>query len=161
MLSWQPRRMYGQEFGLSFAALYLPQESEEVRYGWQVTEGLLQQFKQDTTANQSKLGVAIIGPREVVWLATLNDAQRQTFYDSAPAFKTAQIDYPNQRLLTFLQQHNIPTLDLQQPMIDYTKKTGASLYLPIDRHWTAEGNRVAAELLYNWLVAQKLVPTKN
>jgi len=161
LLSWQPRRSYGQEFGLSFAALYLPQESEEVRYGWQVTEGLLQQFQQETAANQSKLGVAIIGPREVVWLATLNDAQRQTFYDSAPAFKTAQIDYPNQRLLTFLQQHNIPTLDLQPPMIDYTKKTGAPLYLPIDRHWTVEGNRVAAELMYNWLVAQNLVPTAS
>jgi hypothetical protein len=157
LLARHPRRTYGQQFGLPFAALYLPQESEEVRYGWQVTEGLIAQFQKEVQADGAEFGVALIGPREVVWLAQLSEAQRQVFYESAPAFREATIDRPNQKLLTFLESQNIPALDLQQPMVDYTAQTGTPLYLPIDRHWTVAGNRLAAEVILGWLVEQGLV----
>jgi len=157
LLSLQERRTYGRDFGLPFAALYLPEESEEVRYGWQVTEGLLAQFEREVKADGAAFAVVIVGPREVVWLSQLSPAQLQQFYQSAPVFKEAEIDRPNKRLAGFLRQQNIPVVDLQQPMIDYIAQTGAQLYLPIDRHWTVEGNRLAAELIFAWLVEQRLV----
>lgn len=158
LLSWTERRTYGQEFGLPFAALYLPQESETVRYGWQVTEGLLSQLHQEVTADGADFGVVIIGPREVVWLSQLNQTQLESFYQSDPAFINSDINWPNQRLQEFLQQQAIPVLDLQPPMIDYIADTGADLYLPIDRHWTVEGNRLAAQLIVDWLIEQNRLP---
>lgn len=151
LLARNPRRSYGQRFSLPFAALYLPEESAEVQYGWQVTEGLLQQFQHEVQADGAEFMVAIVGPREVVWLAQLTTEQLQSFYQSDPDFVGATIDYPNRRLLRFLRANDIPALDLQQPMIDHMAQTGAKLYLPIDRHWTAEGNRFAATLLAEWL----------
>ncbi|MDM8528896.1 SGNH/GDSL hydrolase family protein [Anaerolineales bacterium HSG24] len=157
LLAWQERRRYGKEFGLPFAALYLPDEEPEVRYGWQVTEGLLHQFNHEVEADGADFSVAIIGPREVMWLAQLNEEQRQSFYLSNPSLSNAEINYPNQRLRDFLEEQQIPHLDLQPPMITYMAETGAKLYLPIDRHWTADGNRVAAELLVDWLIGAGLV----
>lgn len=157
LLSLKKRRSYGQGFGLPFAALYLAQESEEVRYGWQVTDGLLAQFNRETRADGAKFAVAMVGPREVVWLSQLTPAQLQTFYQSSPIFVDAGINRPNEALATFLESQNIPVLDLQQPMIDYIAATGAQLYLPIDRHWTVDGNRLVAELMFDWLAQNNLV----
>ena len=161
LLSINERRTYGQEYGLPFAALYLPEESDEVAYGWQVTESLLTQFNRETLAEGTDFAVVMVGPREVVWLSQLTTAQLQSFYESAPAFIEAEIDRPNQRLAGFLESQGIPTLDLQQPMIDYLAETGVQLYLPIDRHWTVEGNRLAAELVFQWLVEGDLLPDQN
>ena len=157
LLSWKSRRTYGQEFGLPFAALYTPQESEEVRYGWQVSEALLAQFNREVKADGAKFAVAIVAPREVIWLSQLNPGQLQSFYQSDPAFINAKIEQPNRRLINFLQSEQIPELDLQPPMIDYITQTGVQLYLPTDRHWTVEGNRLAAELILRWLVENNLV----
>jgi len=157
LLSWKERRTYGNTFALPFAALYLPQESTEVSYGWAVTEGIIKQFNQEAQADNATFGVTIIGPREVVWLSLLNEAQRASFTQSNPEMATATVDRPNLRLQQFLTSENIPTLDLQAEMIHYMAETGADLYLPIDRHWTVEGNRVAAEMMYQWLVEQELV----
>ncbi len=157
LLKFKTRRTYGQEFGLPFAALYLPQESEEVRYGWQVTEGILNQFDHEVTRAGAKFSVAIVGPREVVWLSQLTDEQLQLFYQESPDFQGVESDWPNRRLAAYLQSQNIPTLDLQQPMVDYMSQTGAELYLPIDRHWTVDGNRVVAELMFEWLTKDNLL----
>jgi hypothetical protein len=160
-ISLKERRLYGRGFGLPYAALYLPHESEEVRYGWQVAEGLLAQFNKEVKADGADFAVAMVGPREVVWLSQLNETQQQVFYQSAPIFVDAKIDYPNQRLAGFLQSQDIPVLDLQQPMIDYIAQTGAQIYLPIDRHWTAEGNRLAANLVFAWLVENDLLRNRD
>ena len=161
LLSLKTRRTYGQDFGLPFAALYLPEESEEVRYGWQVTEGVLSQFDKEVESDGADFVVAIVGPREVIWISQLTETQLQSFYQSDPAFIEAEISRPNQRLATFLQSQSIPVLDLQQPMIEHIANTGADLYLPIDRHWTGEGNRAAAELMFAWLVEEGLVKGDN
>jgi hypothetical protein len=162
LLLWlKPRRSYGQRFGLPFAALYLPDESEEVDYSWQVAQGLLVQFNQEVKADGADFAVIIVGPREVLWLALLTAEQLQSFYQSDPMFKDARMDYPNQRLANFLEQQAIPTLDLQQPMLDYIRQTGVQLYLPIDRHWTVEGNRLAAEFIFAWLLEQNLLADQN
>ena len=103
----------------------------------------------------------MVGPREVIWLSQLTETQLQAFYESAPVFIEADIDYPNRRLAAYLQSQNIPTIDLQRPMLEYMAETGAPLYLPIDRHWTVGGNRLVAELIFTWLVDNNLVVGSN
>jgi len=161
LIAANPRRAYGQDFGLPFAALYLPQETAEVRYGWQVTEGIMSQFNREAAADGADFGVISVGPREVVWLSQLTPDQLQQFYQEAPAFAEAEIDRPNRRLANYLQRQDIPAKDLQQPMVDYMAQTGAQLYLPIDRHWTVEGNRLAAALILEWLQSENLLTGQN
>ncbi len=161
LLNLKERRTYGKEFGLSFAALYLPEESTEVQYGWQVTEGLLSQFDKEAKTNGSDFTVAIVGPREVVWLSQLTEEQLQQFYQETPDFANSDINRPNQRLSTYLSRQNIPVLDLQQPMVESIAQTGAELYLPIDRHWTVAGNRVVAELIFEWLTKDNLLLSQD
>ncbi len=156
-LSLKKRRMYGQEYGWPLVELYQPEESEEVRYGWQVTEALLSQFNSEVSADGTDFGTALIGPVQVIELSQYTEAQLQTFYQAEPYLAGADINQPNRRLVSFLQSQNIPVVDLQQPMIDYTGATGAQLYFPLDGHWTAEGNRLAAELIFGWLVENNLV----
>jgi len=157
LLSLKERRMYGQEFGWPYGALYLPEESEELRYGWQVTGALLKQFNREVRANGSDFAMAIIGTQEIVWISQFNEGQLQQFYDTNPLLVDARFDQPHQRLLAILHGQHIPVLDLQPPMIEYTTRSGVQLYFPHDRHWTVEGNRYTAELLAEWLIENKLV----
>ncbi len=112
LLKLKERRTYGRTFALPFAALYLPEESTEVQYAWQVSEALLTQFEQEAKQDNAKFTVAIVGPREVVWLSQLTAEQLQLFYQESPDFAEAKTDRPNQRLLNYLQGQNIPALDL-------------------------------------------------
>ncbi len=63
--------------------------------------------------------------------------------------------------MNYLRGQNISALDLQQPMVDYIAQTGAELYLPIDRHWTVDGNRVVAELIFEWLTKDDLLMSQD
>lgn len=161
LLSLKPPRNYGREFGSPSAALYLPQESEEEQYGWQVTEGLLSQFNHEVRADAVGFGVVLISPREAVMLSLFTEEQRTAFYQYAPVFADAEIDRPNRRLAAFFRDQNIPMVDLQQPMIDYIAQTGTQLYLDIDSHWTVAGNRLAAELVFAWLVDNNLLAKED
>jgi hypothetical protein len=84
-------------------------------------------------------------------------AQQDYFLVSEPQFREVAIDRPNHRLTEFLQNQHVPVIDLQQPMIDYGVETEAQLYLPADKHWTIEGNRVAAEIILNSLIEQDML----
>jgi hypothetical protein len=158
LLSLKERRMYGQGFGYPHTALYLPNESEELRYGWQVTKALLAQFNEEVEVDGTEFAVAVVGPYQAISLSQYNETQLQTLYQSEPYLREAKVDQPNRRLLSFLQTQNIPAVDLQQPMIDHGAATGARLYFPLDGHWTVEGNRLAAEIIAYWLIGQELVP---
>ncbi len=157
LISYKPRRMYGKEFGFPLAALYRPEQSEEEKYGWEVTEALLTQFNSEVKANGSDFAVALIGPQQVVWLSQFTESQLQAFNESDPLLVDTDMTKPNRHITAFLQSQNIPMLDLQQPMIDFTAATGAELYLQLDGHWTAEGNRVAAQFMTEWLINSELV----
>jgi hypothetical protein len=161
LLRLQPIKSFGDEFSLPYTALYLPRTSEEVDYAWQVTEALLAQLNRETRADSAQFGAVIIGPREVLWLSLFDQGQLQALFQSDPHLAQSQPNRPNQRLLNFMQGQDIPALDLQQPMIDYISATGAELYFSFDRHWTAEGNRLAAELIFQWLVDNNLLAGEN
>lgn len=157
LILYAPRRVYGHEFPQPLLALYVPTETEEVRHGWQVTEGLLHQFNQEVQANHSEFAVAIIGPYEAVRFGSFDETQLQNLYQSDPILQTAEFDRPNLRLRNFLERQDIPVIDLQHPMTEYNVQHNTQLYLSTDRHWTAEGNRVVAEMLFDWLIDNGLV----
>lgn len=161
LIPWKERRMFGNEYTLPYIALYVPEESEEERYAWQVTERLLTQFDQEVTESGTGFAVAYFGSREVAWLHQFDPAQLETLYQTDPHLRGAEPDRPNRRLMNFFQNQDIPALDLQPVIINKMNQTGTELYWTIDRHWTAKGNQVVAQALFDWLVSSGLVTNIN
>jgi hypothetical protein len=58
-------------------------------------------------------------------------------------------DRPNKRLVEELRARNIRYLDLLEPFRLRTRDV--RLYKPRDTHWNIAGNRLAADLLYDFL----------
>ena len=65
------------------------------------------------------------------------------------------LDYPNSLLRRFCREHHIYCLDLFPPFqkIGKTKE----LYLLNDTHWNTAGNRLAADLIFQFLLEHKLI----
>jgi len=60
---------------------------------------------------------------------------------------------PNYIVREQLERLNVPYYDLTDDLIDQGE--GEILYWPIDSHWTAAGNRLAADLIYTWLAGRE------
>ena len=68
------------------------------------------------------------------------------------------MDKPNRALGVFLEQEGISYLDWTPPFRERAVKEGRPFYFRYDRHLNTEGNRLGSDLLYEWLVKERLVP---
>lgn len=68
------------------------------------------------------------------------------------------LETPNRRLRTFLEQGRIPYVDLLSPLCQRAAMTGQLLYCLQDLHWNRWGSASAAEAVETYLHAHKLVP---
>lgn len=106
-------------------------------YGWNLTKAILKEIDTVAKANNAKTFVIIIPTREQVnknWDSEINGA-----------------------LVDFGKESNIPVLDLLPEFREHAKN-GEQLYFKIDGHWNANGHKLAAELIYDKLVEEELVP---
>lgn len=154
----QPRQQFGRDFPSAFSALYFPNSEAELEQAWQITEATLAQLQQEVEADGANFAVAIISPDIVIRLGTLSSAEQEIFLRDNPAFAQAQANRPNHRLAEFLNRQNIPFIDLTMPMVEHLATNSVPLYIIGEGHWTVEGNRVAAEILAEWLVENKYTP---
>jgi hypothetical protein len=92
----------------------------------------------------------LLGARLLVVLipdaAQVEPARRLEFERMRTAEPTLGLDIlrPNQVLATLLTQRGVQFVDLT---LAFQERAANALYLPIDRHWTAAGHRLAAELI--------------
>ena len=65
------------------------------------------------------------------------------------------LDYPNKRLKNFLEEHKIKYIDLKnnESFNSLTKE----LYYEIDGHFNPKGNGVVSEILFDFLVRERIV----
>jgi len=105
----------------------------EMVQGLTLTQQTLLTAYQDTTTPQTQFVVVILPFREQVY--------------ASPPLQT-QFDQLNNTLIQFLQQNNIPVLNLTP---DLRNRANTALYFDEDIHLNIYGNRVVAELLYEKL----------
>jgi len=75
---------------------------------------------------------------DAVWSAMLQEfGENREDYDPS---------LPNDRLMVFAANHELPMLDLLPPLRSEVKR-GKEIYFPMEEHWTPEGNRAVAEIL--------------
>lgn len=157
LIQYQPRPVFGRAYPSSFSALYLEPEEAELERAWQVTLATIAQLRREVEADGSRFALAIVSPAIVVQLAALTPAEQARFLADNPAFAQAQADRPNQRLAGFLANEKIPFIDLTGPMSQHLAANHLPLYIVGEGHWTAEGNRVVADLLAEWLRENRLI----
>lgn len=106
-------------------------------HGWNLTRAILEEMDAVAKTNNSKTMIIIIPTREQVyknWDSDINGA-----------------------LVDFGKENNISVLDLLPEFREHAKN-GEQLYFKIDRHWNANGHKLAAELIYDKLIEEQLVP---
>ncbi|MBN1645865.1 SGNH/GDSL hydrolase family protein [Candidatus Woesearchaeota archaeon] len=60
--------------------------------------------------------------------------------------------YPNQRIIKCGLENGVNMIDMSPTFIEEAKKyEGSHFYYPVDKHWTAEGNKLAARIIYDEL----------
>jgi len=151
LLSAQPAADPGTEAArpwLVFAKSY-PADLEEA---WAVTRFLMSALAREAEGHGSDLAVFSIPSREQVY----GDLWEGLI--SRPAFKEIKWDLekPDRILLALTHECGIPFFRLLPAFMENAETD--RLYYGEDGHWNVEGNRLAAELVFDWLVGEELVP---
>jgi hypothetical protein len=76
-----------------------------------------------------------------------------------PARKNLDLSYPNDLIMNFCRAHDIHCLDLLGPFQEMGKTR--QLYALRDTHWNEAGNRLAADLIFQYLEANHLLPARS
>ncbi len=135
--------------------IYHNHYSGEWEEAWQITEQLTQELQGEANGLEADFAVVIVTAREQVhpdlWQRTI---------DTWPMMnkQSWDLDKPQRILKGIFEKQNIKFVDLLPAFRAYTKKTAKRLHLHKDGHWSVEGHRLAAELIYTWLIKQNLIP---
>ncbi len=135
--------------------VYRPGLSAQWDEAWIVTEWSLRELKRECDSAGSQL--LIVSVPGVIQLATDFDAELTSQIGSAEVPSDFDLKYPMDRLRTIADSAGIPLLDLQADFISYRDQY--QLRNPVfgwkcDGHWNPLGHRLAADLVYNFLVEQ-------
>lgn len=125
---------------------YLPPETPAWKEAWQITEQLLLAINDESRKIGAKLLVVVMPNDDQMHP---DPARRQQFADH---LKIDSLEYPNQRIMSFCREHEIPALDLLPPMRTYGEEHGVYLHgfenTAMGRgHWNPAGHRLGAELI--------------
>ena len=118
---------------------------------WQQGAPVLTRIKQWCDARHVPL-VLVIFPDQ---LQVDQALRRELFRRYKISEASLDLDYPNRLLRKFCREHHLYCLDLFPPF----QKAGKTeeLYLLHNTHWNAAGNRLAADLIFQFLMEHKLI----
>ena len=118
---------------------------------WQQGAPVMTRIKQWCDARKVPLVLAIFPDQLQVDQAL----RRELFRRYKISEDSLDLDYPNSLLRKFCREHHIYCLDLFPPF----QKEGKTreLYLLHNTHWNAAGNRLAADLIFQFLMEHKLI----
>ncbi len=128
---------------------------------WRTFQVALEKFNAGAQANGDRLAVMII-PNKYQAHARFRDERILEWAAKYANLSSVNWDLenePNQTLVGYLHQHNLPTLDLLPHFQAHDAAGGYSLYFDEDLHLNREGHYLTRDLLCNWLIETQLVPS--
>lgn len=129
--------------------------TEEWQSAWQLTEAILADLRNQTEAQGSKFAVVLVPAKEQVY-----PAQWERTIAANPAMQayTWDLTLPNRQLAEILDRQGITYLDLLPAFTAAANPSNsAPLYFRRDGHWTEAGHALAAEAVFDFVKAKKLV----
>lgn len=118
--------------------VYQTGEVEELDYAWELTSSLISELKRSVAEDNARF--------LVVGIADWNSVTQ------AGADGDFDFDEVNRRLGEILEEQSIAYLDLTTEFTVQYAETGDSLFWPGDQHWNTKGHKLAAKLIYNYLL---------
>ncbi len=124
---------------------------KELNDRFQRDAGVLLQMKKWCDDRRIELVIAIF-PAEI----QVAPKMRQEILEALKVKEESlDFDYPNTLLKNYLDHHQIRYVDLTGPMREAAKSK--TLYILRNTHWNKEGNKVAADIIFNYLQQQGLL----
>jgi lysophospholipase L1-like esterase len=143
------------EAGLS-RGIFGPPATPELRDAWEVTERLILELQRATRDDGTSLAIM------TATMAAQVDPQVRA--QTAREHPDWDSDYADRRIRQFAESHGIPCLVLAPGFLEYQTKTGRRLHgfgNASRGHWNAEGHRLAAEMLQQFLAERRLIPPEH
>lgn len=125
--------------------------AKTIESGWIETDKTIREFADFAEQNSAKTVFVLIPSAYQVYGGKLK--KEFELYGVNPA--GYEIDYPEKRIKNELEgKKNVVVIDL---LPEFRENSGKKLYYENDPHWNAEGNRLAAEIIFKKLADEKLL----
>ncbi|MDP2646864.1 MAG: SGNH/GDSL hydrolase family protein, partial [Desulfobacterales bacterium] len=142
-----------------FFDLYADDYDADMVEAWEVTMRLILKIKEKSIAQHSRFGVVFIN---APWQVYEDEVKKYNeLYPSIRTYFSHNVNKPDEILIKFLREKNIPYLHLLPYFKEYYANTKKRLHFRCDSHWNILGNQLASELIYNWMVENQLLPQVN
>lgn len=137
--------------------VFQPSKQKELEQTWQAQEVILKEEKKMIEAWGGKFAVVLTTAPFYYRKASSNDFIKT--YGLVKEDFDPQL--PNKKILELLNKLKIDHLDLLPVIAEYEKKQKIPLHYQTDIHWTKEGHKVVADLIYDYLKKINLLILKT
>jgi hypothetical protein len=127
--------------------IYAPQYTQVWEEAWDVTRAIILQLRDEVVEHDARLLVVVVTTGEELYSAWRHMIPEDW-----------DLDKPNRILGQFLQQNGIPHVALLPHFRKDYQESGSYLHFRVDGHWMAEGHRLAAAVIYDYLAQQEWLP---
>jgi hypothetical protein len=156
------QRQSGVKLSFRFSPWLEDNHDEILEYAYQVTDGIFTTLANEANQVGAKTAVIIVSPKEAINFELLSSRKQLEMIEQI------KIQYPsfsgklnnrlcNQKITKLMTVKSIPVLDLHPAFVKYLRAGGHALYCDKDGHWNVHGNKMAGELIVQWLVNNQLV----
>lgn len=133
-----------------FYNIYKSDYSPNLEEGWDITLALLKQLR-DQVEQQNAVFAVVIVPQVVQLREDLWRLAREIYMGGV---RRADPNRPDNILLPFLIEENIPYLHLLARFREQPASIKEALYLAHDGHWSIEGHRLVSRLIHTYLTEE-------
>ena len=125
----------------------------ELNYSWNLTKALLKEIDITAKENNAKTLIVLIPSKLQIHDEFWEKIKRQYTLND----QNYKLSKPNDILVQFGSDNDISVLDMLPTFREHAKN-GERLYFYKDGHWNEKGHKLAAELIYDKLIEEQLIP---
>jgi len=135
--------------------VYAHDYSADWQEAWNITKALIVKIDEESEENGAHLLLVSLTNRNQVH----NEYWQETL-ETYPEMKNMEWDLekPEKILTNFSAENNITYLQLLPPFREHVNRTNEKVHGHYDGHWNANGHKLAAELIYDKLIEEELIP---
>jgi len=137
----------------TYFQVYQTDYTPEWEEAWKVTEAILVEMQRATESVGAQMLVCYL-PDQV----QVSDSRWNQIVPHGGEASSYDRDKPNRLLEELCARHGISYLDLTPAFRQHIAAGRPHPYFPVNAHFSVEGNRLAAQLIYDYLVEQGLFP---
>ncbi len=137
-----------------------PKTAEDGVEAWAITEGLIRRMDQIARSQGARFVVMVIPSADQV-AGNVRNRDEQDDPDDDDTVSAPGLDKPQERLSEITGRLGVPTLDLLPDLRRQATRSRNRLYYRQNAHFTAAGHALAAQQLYEFLIAERMVQVRG